>query len=143
MTRSSVLMISAGPEQYLYRHGGRSEPHEAMQKWKNFNTYLALMAVHPKAQTIPVLANMTRLGFRALSMALEEPPSSRLGKNSELHAPAAAQWFRLAGHEIERLCEQGSEQCWPGDLWKDREDPKVCNSARSAFWKSRLAEMGY
>ena len=61
-----LLIISAIPEHFLYRHGGRSEPDEAMQKWKNFNTYLALMAVHPKAQTIPVLANMIRLGFRAV-----------------------------------------------------------------------------
>jgi hypothetical protein len=76
-------------------------------------------------------------------MALEEPPSSRFGRDSELHAPAAAAWFRLAGHEIERLCEQGSERCRPGDLWKDRDEAKVCDSARLAFWKSRLAEMGY
>lgn len=114
-----------------------------MQKWKNFNTYLALMAVHPKAQTSPVLANKTRLGFVTLAMALEQPPNSRLGRNSELHAPAAAQWLRIAGDEIERLCEQGTERMGPGDLWKDRDDAEVCNSARLAFWKSRLAEMGY
>lgn len=137
-------MMSPGPEQYLKFHGGRSEPLEAMQQWKNFNTYLALMAVHPTAQTIPVLANTVRLGFRALVMALEEPLSSRLGRNSALHVPAAAQWFRLAGHEIARRCEQGSERCWAGDLWKGRgDDDKVCSSARLAFWKSRLAELGY
>ncbi|KAF3043247.1 hypothetical protein E8E12_009875 [Didymella heteroderae] len=132
-----------GPEQYLKFHGGRSEPMGAMQKWKNFNTHLALMAVHPKAQTIPVLANMTRLGFFTLSMALEESPGSRIGRNSELHAPAAAQWLHIVGDEIEMLCEKGTERMRAGDLWKDRDDADVCNSARLAFWKSRLAEMGY
>jgi hypothetical protein len=114
-----------------------------MQKWKNFNTYLALVAVHPRAQTIPVLANKVRLSFVTLSMALEHPPNSRLGRNSELHAPAAAQWLRIAGVEIEELCRKETARMGPGDLWKGRDDADVCNGARLAFWKSKLAEMGY
>lgn len=115
-----------------------------MQKWKNFNTYLALMAVHPKAQTIPVLAGEARLAFTTLATALEYPPGSKFGRNSELHAPAAAQWLRIAGKEIDRLCEEGTTQHYPGDLWKDRAmEGSRCNSARLAFWKSRLTEMGY
>ena len=68
-------------------HGGSKEPLGAMQAWKNLNTYLALRAVHPRAQTIPAMVNKT-LGFRIFIMALEEPSGSRIGRNSELHAPA-------------------------------------------------------
>lgn len=114
-----------------------------MQKWKNFNTYLALMAVHPRAQAIPVLGDKTRLGFVTLSMALEHSPDTALGRNSGLHAPAAAQWLRIAGDKIEKLCEEGTGVMGAGDLWKDRGGAGVCNSARLAFWRSRLADMGY
>lgn len=101
------------------------------------------MAVHPRAQTIPVLANKVRLSFATLHMALEYSPGSRTGRNIELHAPAAAQWLRIAGDEIERLCQEGTESMYPGDLWEDRDNAEVCNNARLAFWKARLTELGY
>lgn len=112
-----------------------------MQAWKNLNTYLALRAVHPRAQTIPAMVNKT-LSFRVLFMALEQRSGSRIGRNAELHAPAAAQWLRIAGDEIEQLCK-GTET-WPeGQLWKDCGGTSLCDGARLAFWKSRLGDMGY
>lgn len=139
----AFLIISAGPEQYLEAHGGSSTPLLAMQTWKKFNTFLALMAVHAKAQTIPVLAGKARLGLRALAMALENSPHTWLGRNSELHAPAAAQWLRIAGGEIERLCEAETERAMGGDLWESHSGAEVCDCARLAFWKSRLTDLGY
>ena len=123
-------------------HGGSKEPLGAMQAWKNLNTYLALRAVHPRAHTIPAMVNK-KLGFRIFIMALEEPSGSRIGRNSELHASAAAQWLRIAGDEIEQLAEEETET-WPeGQLWKDRGGSDLCDGARLAFWKSRLRDMGY
>ncbi|OSS45656.1 hypothetical protein B5807_09490 [Epicoccum nigrum] len=137
----NLTEILQGPEQYLKMHGGRKEPLGAMQAWKNLNTYLALRAVHPKAQTIPAMVNKT-LCFRIFVMALEQRSDSRLGRNSELHAPAAAQWLRIAGDEIEQLCK-GTET-WPeGQLWKDHGGTNRCDGARLTFWKSRLRDMGY
>ncbi|KAJ8117449.1 hypothetical protein OPT61_g1360 [Boeremia exigua] len=109
-----------GPEQYLWSHSRSKTPLAAMQAWKNVNTYLALLAVHPGAQTIPALANMARLGPRTMVMALEYSSGTRLGKHSELHAPAALQWLQIAGDELERLCAAGTERFEPGDLWTSR-----------------------
>jgi len=124
-------------------HGGQKEPLEAMQAWKNINTYIALLAVHPKAQAIPVLANHACLGVRTLAVALEHSSETRLGRNSELHAPAAAQWLRIAGEEVERICAEETQQFMMGDLWQSHGGTEVCDSARLAFWKSRLKDMGY
>ncbi|XPS77784.1 hypothetical protein M3J09_009811 [Ascochyta lentis] len=132
-----------GPELWLHCLSAPATPLAAMQAWRNLNTYLALMAVHPKAQTVPALAGKARLGLTTLGLALENSPGTRRGKVSELHAPAAAQWLRVAGDEIERLCEEETEQIMAGDLWKCRGGTDMCNSARMAFWKSRLMEMGY
>lgn len=124
-------------------HGGHKEPLEATQAWKNINTFVALMAVHSKAQTIPVLANHAHVGVRTLAVALEHSSGTRLGRNSELHAPAAAQWLQIAGAEIETVCAEGTQRFMPGDLWESRGGTEVCDSARLAFWKSRLEDMGY
>ncbi|KAJ4990054.1 hypothetical protein SVAN01_04517 [Stagonosporopsis vannaccii] len=132
-----------GPEQYLEVHGGHKKPLEAMQAWKNINTYIALVAVHPKAQAVPVLANHARLGVRTLAVALEHSNGTRLGRNAELHAPAAAQWLRIASKEIERVCAEGTQRFMTGDLWQSRGGTEVCDSARLAFWKSRLEDVGY
>ncbi|KAF2995804.1 hypothetical protein E8E13_000632 [Curvularia kusanoi] len=132
-----------GPEQYLKYHGGRKEPLGAMQAWKNLNTYLALRAIHPKAQSIPAMAGGARLGVRTLAMATEQSSDSRLGRNSGLHAPAAAQWLRIAGREIEQLCKEETE-LWPmGKLWEEKGGLKVCDGKRLAFWRDRLTQMGY
>ncbi len=114
-----------------------------MQAWKNVNTYLALLSVHPQAQKIPALAGMACLGPKTIAMALEYSSGSRLGKNSELHAPAVLEWLRIAGDEIERLCAEGTQRFGPGDLWTSRGGSDVCDNVRLAFWKYRLTDMGY
>lgn len=114
-----------------------------MQAWKNTNTYLALRAIHPKAQTISAMSGNVQLGVRALSWATEYPPDTRLGKNQELHAPAAAQWLRIAGAEIERLCETGIVGMGAGKLWESCGGTDVCDLARLEFWKSQLRDLGY
>jgi hypothetical protein len=112
-------------------------------KWRNFNTYLALKAINSGAQNIPVLANTIRLARVTLAMALEHSSESRLGKSVDLHVPAAAEWFRIAGGEVEKLCEIATETMNPGDLWARQGGGGVCNSARLRFWKERMLELGY
>lgn len=146
-TRSRTLILlnltRLGPEQYRKIHGGHKEPLEAMQTWSNINTYVALMAVHPRAKTIPVLAHHARRGLITLAVRTEYSSGTWLGRNAGLHAPAAVQWLRIAGSEIERLCEAGTEQVFAGDLWQSRGGTDVCDSARLAFWKARLNELDY
>ena len=113
-----------------------------MAKWKNFNTWLALLAKSPDAQSFPVLAGKVWLGLRTLSIALEQSPSTRWGQNVGLHAPAAAQWLRIAENELARVCAEGGEKYPAGDLWKDKGGNDVCDSARLQFWRARLRELG-
>jgi hypothetical protein len=83
------------------------------------------------------------MGRVTLVMALENSPGTRLGKNTAMHVPAAAQWFSIAGEEMERMCEAGTESMKAGDLWKEQGGSDVCNVERLKFWKNRLAELGY
>lgn len=114
-----------------------------MAAWRNLNTFLALIAISPGAQMIPILKGMARLGLQTLAMALEHSLETRLGKNVELHAPAAAQWLRIAGDKIEGLCRDGTERMTAGDLWVGNGGGEVCDSARLQFWRARMAEFGY
>ena len=77
-----------------------------------------------------------------LKTALEHSPNTRRGKKTDLHIPAAEAWFRIAGDEIERLCEAGTETLPPGDLWASQGGGDVCDSARLGFWKKRMSELG-
>jgi hypothetical protein len=95
------------------------------------------------AQTIPDLANVIRLARVTLVMALEHSPQTRLGKNVDLHVPAAAEWFRIAKAEIDHLCKEETQKMYPGDLWTSQGGGEVCDSARLSFWKKRMLELGY
>ncbi|CAE7188779.1 hypothetical protein P3342_008998 [Pyrenophora teres f. teres] len=132
-----------GPERYLANLSSPATPDAAKSAWKNLNTFLALLAKSRNAQKIPVLAGWARLGVKTLVMALEQSPSTREGQNVELHAPAAAQWLRIAQDEIEKLCNDKTERFTAGDLWANRGGGEVCDNARLQFWKSRMAELGY
>ena len=101
------------------------------------------MATHADAGNIPVLANKLRLARVTLVLALEQSHASRWGRNIELHVPAAAEWFRIAGGEIEELCKKEMETMNPGDLWASQGGGEVCNCERLSFWKKRLLELGY
>ncbi|KAH8731032.1 hypothetical protein GQ44DRAFT_809006 [Phaeosphaeriaceae sp. PMI808] len=122
-----------GPEMYLADLSSPVSPDEAKAKWKNLNTWLALIAKSPDAQKTPALTDMTRLGLKTLVMALEYSPDTQLGRNVELHVPAAMQWLQIAGDEIERLC----------NLWAGRGSGEICDSARFQYWRTRVAEFGY
>lgn len=76
-------------------------------------------------------------------MALEHSQESRLGKNVEIHVPAAAEWFRIAGLEIEIMCEDETETINQGDLWLAQGGKDLCDSARLEFWKRRMVELGF
>ncbi|RMZ74432.1 hypothetical protein GMOD_00003469 [Pyrenophora seminiperda CCB06] len=141
----SMVMTESfqGPELWLHDNHSPENSELAKTKWRNLNTYLALRATHARAQNIPVLANGIRLARVTLMMALEHSPESRLGKNVNLHIPAAAEWFRIAGDEIERLCKNQAETMSPGDLWARLGGGEMCDSARLSFWKKRMSELGY
>ncbi|KAI4959143.1 hypothetical protein J4E86_002864 [Alternaria arbusti] len=136
------LLVNIGPEQYLSDTPSPADLETAKTLWKNFNTFLALRATSDRAQTIPVLANGVRMARMTLATALEHSPNTRKGKKTDLHIPAAEAWFRIAGDEIEKLCEAGTETLPPGDLWASQGGGDVCDSARLEFWKSRMSELG-
>ncbi|KAH6615373.1 hypothetical protein C7974DRAFT_367648 [Boeremia exigua] len=132
-----------GPEQYLHRLVEPYTPAQAAQAWSNVNTYLALKTIDPRVNDIPALARHITLGLRTLAMALEWSGETWLGKNAELHAPAAAQWLRIAGKEIDEVCKEGREQTGRGDMWEKRGGGLECDAARLGFWRERLAGMGF
>jgi hypothetical protein len=76
-----------------------------------------------------------------LVTALEHSPETHRGKNVDFHVPAAAEWFRIAGDEIEKLCRDKTEKLPPGDLWASQGGGEVCDSARLNFWKKRMLEL--
>jgi len=131
-----------GPEQYLSDTPSSADLETAKTLWKNFNTFLALSATSSRAQTITVLADGIRMARMTLVTALEHSPNTRRGKKTDLHIPAAEAWFRIAGDEIEKLCEAGTETLPPGDLWASQGGGDVCDSARLEFWKRRMSELG-
>lgn len=139
MMKGIFLTINAGPEAYLYH---KESPESAKKKWRNINTWLALLATCQAAQDIPALSNETRLAFKTFVMALEFPPGTMLGDNVELHVPAAAQWFRIAGDAIEKLCEEGTEKFNDGS-WFQKHGRGRCDNRRLEFWKERMLELGY
>ena len=112
-------------------------------KWRNLNTYLALFAISLDARAIPAFAGMLRSGFKTLAMALEHSPDTREGRNTTLHAPAAAQWLRIAGDELSTACADGSRRFPAGDLWSSQGGSERCDSVRLQFWRSRLTDLGY
>ncbi|KAF1830462.1 hypothetical protein BDW02DRAFT_534015 [Decorospora gaudefroyi] len=132
-----------GPELSLWNVGSPATPETAKAAWKNINTFVALLAKSRDAQAIPALAGSIRRSPLTLAMALEYSPTTRPGKNVDLHVPAAAQWFRIAGDELERLCRDGTERFHAGDLWTSSGGGDVCDLARLQFWKARMAELGY
>ncbi|KAI4625637.1 hypothetical protein J4E80_002769 [Alternaria sp. BMP 0032] len=132
-----------GPELWTHSIRNPATPEVATTKWKDFNTLLALTAHDPDAQITPALADYTRLSRVTLAMALEYSPNTRLGKNTAMHVPAAAQWLLIAGKEIEEMCEAGTESMNGGDLWVERGGSDVCDVARLQFWKERLRDLGY
>jgi hypothetical protein len=102
------------------------------------------MATNAGVRNTPVLANNIRLACVTIVLALEQSHESRWGKNVDLHIPAAAaEWFRIAGDEIEELCKNETETMNPGDLWASQRGGEVCDRARLSFWKKRLLELGY
>jgi len=131
-----------GPEQYLSDTPSSADLETAKTLWKNFNTFLALSATSSRAQTITVLADGIRMARMTLVTALEHSPNTRRGKKTDLHIPAAEAWFRIAGDEIEKLCEAGTETLPPGDLWASQGGGDACDSARLEFWKRRMSELG-
>jgi len=136
------LLVNVGPEQYLSDTPSPAGLETAKTLWKNFNTFLALLATSARAQTIPILANGIRMARMTLVTALEHSPNTRRGKKTDLHIPAAEAWFRIAGDEIEKLCEAGTETLPPGDLWASIGGGDVCDSARLGFWKRRMSDLG-
>lgn len=140
---SVVLRAAVGPELYLHDNRSSENSDVARSSWRNFNTWLALLATNAGAQTIPILANKIGLARVTLVMALEYSPQTRLGKNVDLHVPAAAAWFRIAGDQIEQLCKDGSGTMNPGDLWTGQGGEEVCDIARFNFWKQRMLDVGY
>ncbi|KAF2196096.1 hypothetical protein GQ43DRAFT_445421 [Delitschia confertaspora ATCC 74209] len=140
---SNVTESFQGPERYLTNLRPPVSPGVAKATWRNLNTYIALIAKSTDAQRIPVLARQVGLGLKTMAMALEYSPDTRLGKNIELHAPAAAQWLRIAGDEIDRLCRDGTQRMAIGDLWAGSGGSEVCDSARLQFWRARIVELGY
>ncbi|KAI4921817.1 hypothetical protein J4E90_000244 [Alternaria incomplexa] len=131
-----------GPEQYLSDTPSPADLEAAKTLWKNFNAFLALIATSARVQTIPVLANGIRMARMTLVTALEHSPNTRRGKGTDLHIPAAEAWFQIAGDEIGKLCEAGTETLPPGDLWASQGGGDLCDSARLEFWKRRMSELG-
>lgn len=132
-----------GPEAYLYSGRSPATSEEATVKWRSINTYIALLASKPRAQRIPVLSGLVRLGIKTLVMALEYSAETNVGRNVACHVPAAIQWLKIAGDELERLCVAGTEHWGDGDLWEAEGGGIVCDEARWRFWNARLAELGH
>lgn len=137
-------MTAPGPDGYIYSITDPPiSPEAAQTMWKNVNTYVALLASNSDAQKIPAIAGMVTQCPRTMIMALEDEPETNTVGNVDLHGPAAAQWFRIAGDEIERLCSLGTERYACGKLWERNGGTEVCDNARLQFWRMRLAELGY
>lgn len=130
---------SKGPEQWLVKHRGQDDEPEAARKWKNFSTFLALFAASPESRATPVLSRYLELGFTNLAITLESS-GDRWNFHKALWMPAAVQWMRIAGDEIEKICNDEEKNYPAGDLWKAEGGGDVCDSSRFKFWKSRLAE---
>jgi hypothetical protein len=75
-------------------------------------------------------------------LALEYSPTTRWGKNVACHAPAAAQWLRIAEVEVEAWCKGETGRMKAGDLWVTRGRGDVCDLARLKFWRERVEELG-
>lgn len=137
--------LRAGAEAYLCHLSRLATPAEARDRWRNFNAWLVEAAASQEAQGIPVLAGLKRLGPRALAMALEHSPGTRLGRNTGMHLPAATLWMRKAEDEVKAVCVAGTQRFMAGDLWYSvcsEDDPTLCTKARLEFWRSRLVELG-
>lgn len=97
-----------GPETYLCYN---EPPKTAARKWKNINSFLAiLIRDHDHATISPTLfGHRIWHAFDTLAMALEHPPKSRLGRNMILHLPAACAWVCLARDTVWEAVEVGNE----------------------------------
>ncbi|KAH7138740.1 hypothetical protein B0J11DRAFT_515198 [Dendryphion nanum] len=130
-----------GPEAYMYDLRRPVSPAVAMQTWKNINMFVALLAISSPAQNIPTLSRQVARGRVTLAMALEYSRDTRLGKNVNIHAPAAALWLRVARDEVEGMCMKGDQCIDAGDLWLERGGSNVCDMVRLQFWHERLVEL--
>lgn len=130
-----------GPETYLCYN---EPPKTAARKWKNINSFLAiLIRDHDHATISPTLfGHRIWHAFDTLAMALEHPPKSRLGRNMILHLPAACAWVCLARDTLWEAVEVGEEERrWTasaGQLWRDRHGTNIVDERRWTFWKWRL-----
>jgi hypothetical protein len=128
-----------GPEAYL----SRSEyPAVAERKWTNINSFLAIL-VRDYGNAFPALfGTCVQYAFWALSSALEHPPKTRLGKNMEIHVPAACRWILLARDAVREALDAGYEgEPWTamaGWLWQSHVETDQVDGRRWAFWKRRL-----
>lgn len=59
-----------------------------------------------------------------------------------MHVPAATQWMRIAGNEVEKMCVDGRESMNAGDVWVHRGGGEGCDVRRLGFWMERLVELG-
>lgn len=132
----NVTESTQGPEQYLVVHLGHDSPEVATAKWKNLNTFLAMIIAHPNARDVPVLARTTTAGFKMFVMALEYP---RDREALAMHIPAAEQMMRIAGDTLGRI-DGSTLYRWPaGPLWAQHANDDTSDFARFAFWRRRLA----
>jgi hypothetical protein len=123
------------------RYHGQDDDSEAARKWKSWNAYLALFVVNPGARATPIFSNLSKLGTSNLATTLETS-SDRWNFHKELWLPAAAEWMRIAGDEIEKICRSGEQKCRVGDLWEAEGGEEICDMRRFEFWRKRLAEEG-
>ncbi|THX15125.1 hypothetical protein D6D13_02523 [Aureobasidium pullulans] len=131
-----------GPETHLCHN---EPPKVAARKWKNMNSFLAILIRDHATISPNLFGNRIWHAFDTLAMALEHPPKSRLGRNMILHLPAAYAWICLARDTVWEAVEVGEEERrWTasaGQLWRDRDGTSVVDERRWTFWKWRLEDV--
>jgi hypothetical protein len=126
----------------MYSRRDPATPELAARKWSNVNTFVALLVRCLDVQNVPILAPQVVRARVTLALALEYSPTTHWGNNVAIHAPAAAQWLRIAGGEVEEWCKGETGRMKAGDIWVARGGGEVCDLARLAFWRQRLRELG-
>jgi hypothetical protein len=94
-----------------------------------------LFVVRPDTQSNPGLVGLDWLGLKTLAVTLESS-SDAWNFHKDWWLPAAAEWMRIAGNELARVCASGKKSYPPGDLWKTEGGGKVCDKRRHIFWKA-------
>lgn len=131
----NVTETHQGPELWLRR----DSEEEAARKWKNWSMYMALFVTSPNARATPFLSDMCSLSLRTLAITLETP-TDRWNFHKRLWMPAAEQIMRIAGDELEKICEDVGRKYSAGDLWEAEGGGDEYDSRRFGFWRKRLAE---